>query len=174
MRVRPEIMKKRFLELYPLVASIEKTCKILGLISRTVYRWRHDDPDFKREYEIADAMSLGTLEDEATRRAIYGVQRPVYQNGKRVGFVTEYSDTLLIVLLKAKAPHKYKERFAGELTGADGKPLQSANKVIHVYSAVPVASDEDVIQEIPFEMVNGVANQLPPTEKQTDELLDKI
>ncbi len=47
---------------------------------------------------------MGILEDEATRRAIEGVKKPVYQGSKKVGEILHYSDTLLIVLLKAQAP----------------------------------------------------------------------
>jgi hypothetical protein len=48
------------------------------------------------------------LEDEAVRRAYEGVERPVFQGGKQVGVVREYSDTLLIFLLKALRPEKYR------------------------------------------------------------------
>jgi hypothetical protein len=62
------------------------------------------------------------LEQEARRRAHDGVRKPVYQGGKRVGYIQEYSDTLLIFLLKGLRPEKYRERF--EHSGAGGGPLQ--------------------------------------------------
>jgi len=37
--------------------------------------------------------------------------------------VRKYSDTLLIFLMKGAMPDKYRERWTGELTGKDGKPL---------------------------------------------------
>lgn len=141
-----EVLKKKFLEAYQVIGSIDRTCKHIGMVPRTFYHWRSGDEKFKEEFEKAKANVLTMLEDEAFRRAVHGVQKPVYQGGSCVGFVTEYSDTLLIVLLKANDPQKYKDRFAGELTGADGKPLNPANlKVLHVHTKVPIAMDESQI-----------------------------
>ena len=44
------------------------------------------------------------------RRAIEGVDKPVFHNGKVVGSIREYSDTLLIFALKGSMPSKYRER----------------------------------------------------------------
>ena len=57
------------------------------------------------------------LEDEALRRARDGTDKPIYQGGKKVGSVREYSDTLLIFLLKARNPAKYRERIDAHVTG---------------------------------------------------------
>lgn len=143
--VKPEVAKGRFLELYMLTGHIGKTCEILGINSRTVHHWRNYDEQFKLDYEMADRVALGLLEDEATRRAVYGVKKPVFQGGKFVGYVTEYSDQLLIVLLKAKAPDKYKDSWKGELTGADGKPLMPETKIVHVHSNLSLANNEDEV-----------------------------
>ena len=51
--------------------------------------------------EAADA-----LEREAWRRGAEGVSRPVYQQGREVGVIQEYSDALLIHMLKAHRPEK--------------------------------------------------------------------
>jgi hypothetical protein len=55
---------------------------------------------------------LGTaaLEDEALRRAYHGVEEPVFYEGVQCGSVTRYSDKLLMFLLKARHPAKYRER----------------------------------------------------------------
>lgn len=167
--IRPDVLKKRFLEAYSLIGSITKTCDLLGMVRRTFYYWKRDDKEFAEAFEFADQMALGMLEDEAVLRAAYGVDKPVYQGGKLVGYVKEYSDSLLVVLLKARAPHKYKERFAGELTGADGKPLSSEHKIIHVHSNVPMAEAEEYIdtarqiEDIPHE-------EVPPPNPNIDEL----
>jgi hypothetical protein len=62
--------------------------------------------------EVADL-----LEAEAFRRAVHGWDEPVgWYKGKAGGVVTRYSDALLIVLLKALRPNRYKERV--EMRGA--------------------------------------------------------
>lgn len=167
-RINPDEKKAKFLELYPDIANIGVTCALIGMTRRAFYHWTANDPDFVVKFKIADAMALSTLEDEAHRRAVTGVKRPVYQSGREVGSITEYSDTLLIVLLKARAPHKYKERFSGELTGANGQPLIPETKLIHVHSHLPLATDESEIIEgeiIPYE-----TDLLGPPNLNTSEL----
>lgn len=75
-----------------------------------IYEWLKNDPEFKMKFDEACEVAIGALEDEAVRRAHEGTVKPVFQGGKKVGLVREYSDTLLIVLLKARSPEKYKER----------------------------------------------------------------
>ena len=44
------------------------------------------------------------------RRASEGTLKPVFYQGKMCGEIREYSDTLLIFLLKARRPETYRER----------------------------------------------------------------
>lgn len=171
--INPTVLKARFLELYPHIGSIKKTTEMLGMAYRTFFHWRECDPEFAHNFEEAEEFALGVLEDEALRRAVYGTQKPVYQGGKLAGYTTEYSDTLLIVLLKARAPFKYQDRFAGQLTGANGQPLIPEQKVIHVHSNIPIAQYEEQIAKtsgvttIPFE---DVPNKIELTQEDLDLL----
>jgi hypothetical protein len=107
-------------------ANITMACKKARVSRRTFYNWL-EEIDFKDKFDKAAKLGTGLLEDEAVRRATQGVTEPVYYKGKRVGGVKKYSDTLLIVLLKAHAPEKYKERFSGELSGVGGGPIKTQN-----------------------------------------------
>lgn len=49
------------------------------------------------------------LEQEAYRRAVEGVEEPVYQGGELVGTVRRYSDKLLEFLLRGRRPQVYRE-----------------------------------------------------------------
>lgn len=49
------------------------------------------------------------LEDEARRRAVDGVDEPVFQGGELVGHVRRYSDRLLEFLLRGRRPTVYRE-----------------------------------------------------------------
>lgn len=91
-------------------ASVSKAAKQAKVPRSTVYDWLKKDADFKTAFDEACEAAIGALEDEAVRRAHEGTVKPVFQGGKKVGSVREYSDTLLIVLLKARSPEKYKER----------------------------------------------------------------
>jgi hypothetical protein len=76
----------------------------------TIYRWRSADENFAKEWDRALEMGIDALEDEAIRRAMDGMLKPVFHGGKKVGEVRVYSDTLLIFLLKGRKPEKYAER----------------------------------------------------------------
>jgi len=77
----------------------------------TVYAYRQKDPAFAQLWDETLQAAMDTvLEVEAIRRAVEGVEQPVYFQGKQVGTKREFSDTLLIFLLKSWKPDKYRER----------------------------------------------------------------
>lgn len=72
--------------------------------------WRAEDPEFLTAEEQARETLIDSMESEAYRRGVKGTQRPVYQGGELAGYVTEYSDLLLQLLLRANRPDKYREK----------------------------------------------------------------
>jgi hypothetical protein len=111
--------KKKFLDELAKTGNITKSCKAASVDRKTIYRHRKDDDEFKSLFEDALDQAADALEGEARRRAFQGVKKPVYQGGKRIGYVQEYSDTLLIFLLKGAKPGKYRERFETNQTNFD-------------------------------------------------------
>lgn len=85
---------------------------------------RDEDPDFAAAWDEALASSLDDAEGELYRRAVKGTLKPVYQGGAKVGSIREYSDTLLIFLLKSHKPSVYRETTRNEHTGKDGEPIK--------------------------------------------------
>ncbi|QXN72395.1 terminase small subunit [Rhodobacter phage RcSimone-Hastad] len=73
------------------------------------YTVRQEDPEFAKLWDQAVEFSTDALEEAARVRAVDGISKPVYQQKELVGYVTEYSDTLLIQLLKAKRPNEFRE-----------------------------------------------------------------
>lgn len=117
--------KKAFLEAFRRCGIITRACEASGVARRTVYSWQEHDEHFLADFHEAETIATEVLESEMHRRAVEGVDKPVYQGGKLVGTVTEYSDTLLIFALKARDP-KYREVSRHEHTGKDGEPLSLA------------------------------------------------
>lgn len=115
--------KRIFLAEYVQTASITLAAKAAEIDRRTHYEWKTADPQYAREFFKAQELAADVLEDEAVRRAHEGVERPVFQGGKEVGRVQDYSDTLLIFLLKGIRPEKYRERISAEHTGPNGTML---------------------------------------------------
>ena len=80
-----------------------------NLDRRLLYEKKEEDPEFAKRWDNAIEKSIDLLEDEARRRAYDGYDKPVFQKGVKVGVIREYSDTLLIFLMKANRPEKYRE-----------------------------------------------------------------
>src|SRR5579883_342376 len=89
--------------------SVSRAARLAGVPRRTAYDWRAADEAFGKAWDEALERGTDVLEDEAVRRASEGTLRPVFQGGKKVGTVREYSDLLLIFMLKARRPDKYRD-----------------------------------------------------------------
>lgn len=117
----------RFLVAYSKRGNKAAACKASGISYTTVNNWIRSSPEFAFAFDEAKQIAVEGLENEAWRRAQDGVKRTkgVYYEGELVGkeVHTDYSDTLMIFLLKALAPSKYREVVRNELTGPDGKDI---------------------------------------------------
>jgi hypothetical protein len=90
--------KEEFFNVLADGGSVTAAASAIGVTRQAVYQLRKTDAQFAVDWD--DAIEAGTdiLEDEAVKRA------------------KNHSDTLLIFLLKARRPDKYKERSETELT----------------------------------------------------------
>jgi AcrR family transcriptional regulator len=121
MRLRDNVAKAAFLRIFATLGNVLKSAEGAGVGRRTVYHWLEDDARFKELYAEAREDALDRLEEEARRRAVDGVLEPVYQGGRKVGEIRQFSDTLLMLLLKSKRPDVFRDRH--EHTGKDGGPV---------------------------------------------------
>jgi hypothetical protein len=90
--------------------SVAVAAQRAGVGRSTAYDWRARDPEFAKAWDEAIETGTDVLEDEAVRRAVHGTDEPVFFQGQACGTVRRYSDTLLIFMLKARRPDKFKER----------------------------------------------------------------
>lgn len=109
--------KKAFLAAYAEVGNITQAAEIVGVTRQAHYLWMKD-PEYAEAFAQAEQQACDRLEQEARRRAVEGVEEPVFHRGKQCGVIRKYSDTLLIFLLKGAMPHKYKERVQNEVSGS--------------------------------------------------------
>ena len=79
-------------------------------IRTAITTWCRGFPGFAARLELANEESADRLELEARRRAVEGVDEPVFYQGVEVGTVRKYSDALLQFLLKARRPDVFRER----------------------------------------------------------------
>ena len=98
--------------------NVTKAAEAVGVNRVYLYEVRAKDEAFAKSWEEAAKLGALRLEDEARRRAIDGWEEPVWHKGEMCGKIRKYSDTLLIVLLKAHHPDKYAERNKTEHSGS--------------------------------------------------------
>ena len=114
--------RARVIEGFVQTGRVDKACELAGVSRGCHYLWLKDDPEYAKAFAEARRSAVQSLIDEATRRAVEGVERPVGVAGEAV-MVREYSDRLLEFLIKGQAPETYGDRFRAELSGPDGGPV---------------------------------------------------
>jgi hypothetical protein len=138
--IRTPEKREAFLDALAGCGNVTAAAKAAKLARTALYEWRAADKRFASAWDAAQELGTDALEDEATRRAAGGTLRGIYHLGKRVGTVREFSDTLLIFLLKARKPDRFKDRSSTELTGKDGASLVPVLNVQIAGSAEPLGS----------------------------------
>lgn len=130
-------LKKSFLEGMMSLGTITAACKYAGFSATLYYYWtdphygegKHYDEDFVHEVAMAKAAWRDVLRDEATRRAVEGVEKPVFGSKGRgegsgvIGHVQEYSDRLMEVLLKLNLPEAKEAREGGATVNVDARQV---------------------------------------------------
>jgi hypothetical protein len=110
--------KRAFLAAFALFGTISRASEAAEISRANHYNWLKDDDGeiYAKAFEDAKQRACDALEQEARRRAMEGVEKPIVRNGFVVDTYTEYSDTLLIFLMKGAMPDKYKDRIHQEHT----------------------------------------------------------
>lgn len=194
-----DIQRQRFLEELSSTGSVSSAALIAGYRSTSnVYAIRRGDEEFAEAWQDALDTFADTLEKEAFRRAVLGVEKPIAyqgqftyvmerdQNGKVIYDLTdegetdkdgnpkltrtprykldengqpvvvairEYSDSILLAMLKAKKPQEYRDNAKIELGNTPGEtfktemsPTQAARTIAFALALGlrNVASGEDL------------------------------
>lgn len=98
--------------------NVAEACRRVGLSTTNAYRLRQRDEAFSVAWNEALDDATFDLEAAAFERAIRGVPRPVVRGDKVVTEYRLYSDSLLMMLLRARLPDKYSWSVQ---RGADGR-----------------------------------------------------
>jgi len=118
-----------FLAAFERLCHISQAAEEAGIQRRTHYDWLAADPEYKARFAESDIIATKALEDEAARRALHGVEEPVWHQGMECGRVLKYSDRLMEFLLKGRDPAKYGDRFKAEHSGPNGQPMQTQSEI---------------------------------------------
>jgi hypothetical protein len=98
--------RQPFLDALAQHGNVSRAAKVARISRNHLYRARHDDPDFAAQWDAAKDRGLDSLEDVANARA------------------RKDSDTLLIFLLKAHRPEKYRDTYNINHGGQKDNPIQ--------------------------------------------------
>lgn len=95
-------------------------------------------PDAKREFMAAFDEGIDALEDEAIRRALIGVEEPVFGRDGLIGYKTVYANDLTKMILSA-----YRGRYRGETNTGGSISEEARNALQKVFSAWTGKTPED-------------------------------
>ena len=104
-----------FFDVLRRTANVSAACRAAGVPRGRAYALRRADDGFRREWHQALEEALDDLEAELRRRAMDGVDKPVFYAGKECGSVRTYSDALGMFILKSRRPAV----FGGEAGSGD-------------------------------------------------------
>jgi hypothetical protein len=106
-----QLKRRAFLVAYSECGNVVRAAEAAGVHRSSHFHWVKSDEAYANAFREAESMAGSLLEAEARRRAAEGIDKPIYYRGQRIDTVREYSDTLLIFLLKGALPHKYREQW---------------------------------------------------------------
>jgi hypothetical protein len=119
--------REAFLATLAETGIVSAAASIAGITRARAYQVRKQDPGFALAWEGAEESAADALEAEAWRRAVDGVPEPLVSAGRVVRdddgqplAIRRYSDNLLLALLKARRPERFKDRAVVEHDIADG------------------------------------------------------
>ena len=124
---------KGFLAALAETGNVRRACEAAGVARSRAYELRDSDEAFALDWLRAQEEAADLLEEEARRRAVEGVDEPVFgsmgqgQGSGQVGTVRKYSDTLLIFLMKGANPEKYRDRSEVKHSGEIGYKVYERN-----------------------------------------------
>ncbi len=126
---KKEKLQAAFLTAFRESCTVTQAAKQAGIARRTHYNWLKADPSYQAQFEDLEEEVTETHEREAMRRASEGTLKPVFYQGKTCGEIREFSDTLLIFLLKARRPETYRER--SDVNSTIKGTIETVSRIVH-------------------------------------------
>ncbi len=115
--------QRAFLAAYAECGNISEAARIAGVNRLSHYEWMHDER-YAEVFEQATEIAGDHLESVARHRAVDGWLEPVFYQGVQVGVILKRSDQLLMFLLKAMRPDKFRDNATIRHTGPTGGAIQ--------------------------------------------------
>ncbi len=139
--------KQTFLEHLRATCNVTESAQLAGVSRTAMYERRAIDPELAKAWDDAVEQATDALEKEARRRALDGVDKPIYFQGKKVDLIKEYSDPLLMFMLRGHRPAKYRET-AQALPPPDKAPTLNVIVLARQVSLAARLLDNNLLQGV--------------------------
>jgi hypothetical protein len=97
-----------------------KAAETAGIDISKIRRRMQTDPRFAELAETALSYRKEIIVDEAVRRAVHGIEEPIYYMGAICGYKRVYSDSLLSKLMEGYDPEKFRANHKVTVEGQIG------------------------------------------------------
>lgn len=123
---RPNItdLQGAFLGAYARCGKVYKAAEAAGINRDMHGRWMREDDTYPARFKEAREEWIERVEEDARVWACEGVEEQHYENGELVKVVKKRNPTLLLAILNAELPEKYRGRQSIEHSGPAGGPIQ--------------------------------------------------
>jgi hypothetical protein len=158
--------RRAFLDALSITGVVTDACRAAGVARKTAYHWRYGDSEFADAWDEAIATAADGLESEARRRAVDGVEEPVFHRGQLVfkrdadtgevlrdkhgepipATVSRRSDRLLEILLAAKRPEQFGRKSLDVNQRVENAPPQQMPRIESIARAMPPERRERFIE----------------------------
>lgn len=107
---------------YETTGLVQAAADAFGGSRTTIAKWRRDNPDFAIAWQNARDTIADINEDELHRRAVTGIDEPVFYKGEHIANIKRYSDSLLMFALKGLRPTRYRDTTRMEMADGSAPP----------------------------------------------------
>ncbi|WP_332819087.1 hypothetical protein [Sphingopyxis sp.] len=132
--------QRAFIETLADTGSVATAAQTVGMSESSAYRLRRAPgaEAFDRAWSAAIDAASKKLLDAAFERALVGTDEPVFdRDGRRVGRRLRQSDRLLMFLLRAYGPDRFRDAGPDRITAPAAAPVAEA--LVHLHPAPPAA-----------------------------------
>ncbi len=159
-----------FLAAYAQLGTITHACEAAGIGRTQHYDWMREDPEYPHLFSEAGKRAKDALVREATRRAIEGTDKPVYQGGKLVGIVTDRDLRMAVVETVSGQGLTVRSVMTPKpVTVAEDAPLREAAGLLskNKFNALPVLSAAGELAGVltTTDVLNGLVRALDAEKK---------
>lgn len=144
--------KRAFLAAFAVCCTIRGAAAASRISRRCAHYWMRNDPNFAEAFADARETAFDLLEAEARRRALDGWDEPIYGPGpdgagsKQIGTIRKYSDALLMFLLKAARPERFRAGHDVRHSGTVSMPVSVSVKAQGGISVAEAVQARDFLE----------------------------